>query len=693
MVSTFRAFIAHRYRSVTAVHQTLSGLAHWFGPLMGSEWEEVRSNRLVRAAIVGGQKLWRHAPVRAKPLPFDVLSTTLRRARSDPLLDYDRLCFLAMLALAFGACARSGKLTLPDTIRFRDADKLPSCNSVIVSKTGFRVRLPYHKADQRWRGSFLQVVTRATRPHFIDVLSLFLAACDFRFRTMGVGAKLFLTSSGVPPTRNWFITRLHAEFGRKYSGHLLHSGGATHYAILGFLPAKIQRIGCWKSAAWEEYFRTFWEACVKRGLLRNDKEADRCLTKAAVFCTGHKLRHLFAMLLTANDVVTNAAQLWTKHYDNLTQDVEYQLRNQRQQPIITPEHVASWGLLQLSNILQQLDSSLSDHGLPLPTIQFDDEASTNWLIMEESATAAELNKLEGLWRNNFESCNTKQCVVVETVLDLILNSRGKVFFIDAPGGTGKTFLEKMILARICSEGKYALAVASLGIAALVLPKGRTAHSRFKIPIDIFDNSTCNVPKQGQLAELFRMCDLIVWDEAPMQHCRGFQLVDRMLQDVRSSTARFGGLTVVLAGDPKQCLPVIPKSSSTQIVNFVDAPGGTGKTFLEETVLARIRSEGTYTLAVASSGIAALLLPKGSMAHSRFKIPIDIFDDSMCNVPKQEQLAELWDEVPMQHRQSFQLVDRMLQHVRSSTAQFGGLTVVLAGACQSFNSTAQGSMTN
>ncbi|SGY26448.1 BQ5605_C018g08736 [Microbotryum silenes-dioicae] len=254
-VSTLRAFIAHRYRSVTAVHQTLSGLAHWFGPLMGSEWKEVRSNRLVRAAIVGGQKLWRHAPVRAKPLPFDMLSTTLRRARSDPLLVNNHLCFLAMLALGFSACASSGELTLPDTIRFRDADKLPSRDSVVVSKTGFRVRLPYHKADRRWRGSFLQVVTRATGPHFIDVLSLFLAARDFRFRTMGVGAKLFLTSSRVPPTRNWFITWLHAEFGREYSGHSLRSGGATHYAILGFLPAEIQRIGRWKSAAWEEYVR------------------------------------------------------------------------------------------------------------------------------------------------------------------------------------------------------------------------------------------------------------------------------------------------------------------------------------------------------------------------------------------------------------------------------------------------------
>ncbi|SGY38845.1 BQ5605_C003g02086 [Microbotryum silenes-dioicae] len=153
-----------------------------------------------------------------------------------------------------------------------------------------------------------------------------------------------------------------------------------------------------------------------------------------------------------------------------------------------------------------------------------------------------------------------------------------------------------------------------------------------------------------------------------------------------STARFGGVTVVLAGDPKQCLPVILKRSPTQIVDFVDAPGGTRKTFLEKAVLARIRSEGTYALAVASSSIVALLLPKGRTAHSRFKVPIIIFDDFTCNVPKQGQFAELSrmcdlivrDEAPMQHRRCFQLVDTMLQDVRSSTARFGGLTVVLAG---------------
>ena len=43
-----------------------------------------------------------------------------------------------------------------------------------------------------------------------------------------------------------------------------------------------------------------------------------------------------------------------------------------------------------------------------------------------------------------------------------------VFFVDGPGGTGKTFLYKGLLAQVRSQGHVALAVASSGIAALLL---------------------------------------------------------------------------------------------------------------------------------------------------------------------------------------------------------------------------------
>ncbi len=76
-----------------------------------------------------------------------------------------------------------------------------------------------------------------------------------------------------------------------------------------------------------------------------------------------------------------------------------------------------------------------------------------------------------------------------------------------------------------------LAVASSGIASLLLPGDRTAHSRFKISIDLHDESTSNITQHMKVVELVRKADLIIWDEAPMMHCRVFEAVDRTLRDL------------------------------------------------------------------------------------------------------------------------------------------------------------------
>jgi hypothetical protein len=66
---------------------------------------------------------------------------------------------------------------------------------------------------------------------------------------------------------------------------------------------------------------------------------------------------------------------------------------------------------------------------------------------------------------------------------LILNM-GVSSFVDGPGGTGKTYLYKVLLATIRSQKKIVVATASSGVAASIMPGGRTAHSRFKIPLSI-----------------------------------------------------------------------------------------------------------------------------------------------------------------------------------------------------------------
>ena len=55
---------------------------------------------------------------------------------------------------------------------------------------------------------------------------------------------------------------------------------------------------------------------------------------------------------------------------------------------------------------------------------------------------------------------------------MINRNEGGVLFLDAPGGTGKTFLINLTLTKIGFEGKMALATASSGIAATLLSGGR-----------------------------------------------------------------------------------------------------------------------------------------------------------------------------------------------------------------------------
>lgn len=79
-----------------------------------------------------------------------------------------------------------------------------------------------------------------------------------------------------------------------------------------------------------------------------------------------------------------------------------------------------------------------------------------------------------------------------------------------------------------------MVAASSGIASLLMPGGVTAHSRFKIPIDVNELSICEVKKGTQLARLLQKKSLIVWNEAPMIHKNCLEALNRTLQDIMSA---------------------------------------------------------------------------------------------------------------------------------------------------------------
>ncbi|XP_074322911.1 uncharacterized protein LOC141659882 [Apium graveolens] len=181
----------------------------------------------------------------------------------------------------------------------------------------------------------------------------------------------------------------------------------------------------------------------------------------------------------------------------------------------------------------------------------------NGLIIDE--TGYDIEKMRKQHDANYIKLNKEQKEVYESVVESVNSNKDEQFFVYESGGCGKIFVWKTLLCRLRSEHKIILPVASSGIAAIFLDGGRTAHSRFHIPIILDQCSVVEIKHSSNLVELLQNTSLIIWDEASMQHRHGIESVDKCLRDIMgpidpSRLSRlFGEITVVFGGDYRQTL--------------------------------------------------------------------------------------------------------------------------------------------
>ncbi|XP_019149843.1 PREDICTED: uncharacterized protein LOC109146643 [Ipomoea nil] len=229
----------------------------------------------------------------------------------------------------------------------------------------------------------------------------------------------------------------------------------------------------------------------------------------------------------------------------------------------------NFALLEMEKLLNVWNKSLSDYPpMPMPDGN-NDWFCGNRLLLEEMSYDREA--LMHQHNSLHPKLTDEQLLIYNKVMRDVETEKGGMYFVYGYGGTGKIFLWKTISAALRSKGEVVLNVASSGIASLLLLGGRTAHSRFAIPLGVNEDSTCNIKQGSPLAELIIKSKLIIWDEAPMMHKHCFEALDRTMRDLmrfknsRSSTMTFGGKTVVLGGDFRQILPVIPKGTRQDII--------------------------------------------------------------------------------------------------------------------------------
>uniref|UniRef100_A0A0D3E8D8 ATP-dependent DNA helicase n=1 Tax=Brassica oleracea var. oleracea TaxID=109376 RepID=A0A0D3E8D8_BRAOL len=280
----------------------------------------------------------------------------------------------------------------------------------------------------------------------------------------------------------------------------------------------------------------FKSVCHARGYLDNDVEWHESMSEGARTASPFQIRDMFVTFLN-NCFVASLKKLWEHSWKSMSENILHK----RQRLLghtnleLDEETLEQYTLIEVKKLMHMHDRSLS-------------------VIKEMPKIKPVLLKELGnsLWNQEMDYD--------------VAEKDGKLFFVYGAWSTGKTFLYKTIISRLRSRKQIVLPIASSGIAALLLPNGRTAHSRFNIPLKLSEEKLCNIKPGTMLAELIEKTDLIIWDEAPMTHKHAFEALDKTLKDIMSmknppaKDQNFGGKIVLLGGDFRQILPVISQGS-------------------------------------------------------------------------------------------------------------------------------------
>ncbi|UYV73419.1 hypothetical protein LAZ67_10003111 [Cordylochernes scorpioides] len=192
-------------------------------------------------------------------------------------------------------------------------------------------------------------------------------------------------------------------------------------------------------------------------------------------------------------------------------------------------------------------------------------------------------------------------------------------------------IEKHVLsisAKLRLEGLVVCAAASSGIAATLLDGGRTSHSLFKLPLNLYDDelAVCNIAKQSATSKILQQSSLFIWDECTMANRRSIEALDRTLRDLRDNNSIMGGVTFLFVGDFRQTLPVIPKGTRADEVNACLKRSHIWSSIVKLSLTINMRS---HLFGDRGSSFSQLLLELGNGTFATHEGLISIASSDLC----------------------------------------------------------------
>ena len=306
---------------------------------------------------------------------------------------------------------------------------------------------------------------------------------------------------------------------------------------------------------------SFHQACVMNGLINDEFYLRSLLMDVFMHRNGYYLRQLFCTLLISSGDF-DASKLWTEFRMGLYSDLELTRKEQYYVDFglkTKLQVLEEKALLLINEQLTAVNCHLSDYKLPVP----DKIKNICREVLEHTFSDDTRAKYKKQYEDNYRQLNSEQ----KPIVDAIINGQKTLVYVDAPGGCGKTFIAQTISSYFRGNGKIVLNVASTGIAATLLDRGKTVHSQFKVPLEITETSTCDISESSRsgLVQLLRKASLIIWDEAPMSHRFVFECVMRTLLELRKNEKQ-KQIPMLLMGDFRQCSVIVPNGNETDIID-------------------------------------------------------------------------------------------------------------------------------